>query len=563
MYGKKYFQKQLTTILQPLKKYYNGGGVVFGSHCAWYENKSADMEAFARPLWGLVPFWAGGGSDDCFERLYIDGITDGTDVNSGGFWGVCHDRDQRFVEMAAIAYGILFAPDKLWYPLSDAAKDSLEKWLCTINEKEVCDSNWIFFRVLVNIALKRIGGNYSAERLEKSLDRIDDFYLGGGWYRDGVHGQRDYYVAFALHFYGLIYAAVMGDDDPERSEVFKKRACEFARDFIYWFDADGEALPYGRSLTYRFAQAAFWSACVLADIRPFPLGVMKGIIVRNLDAWINKKIFDSEGLLTVGYDYPNLIMAEHYNAHGSPYWGLKTYAFLMLPDSHEFWSCDALPMPELESLRKIKPANMLISRRGGKSVAYVCGDNMYLDCGQIAAKYLKFAYSAHFGFNVTHSCFNIEEAAGDSTLMFVLDSLVLPRRRFRSCKLLDDRITIEWTPFEGIEVCTTVTPRRFGHTREHEIHSVYDCEAFDMGFAVSDSDSDKCVFSAEGYARAENIFQRCDVLSESGGEYRIIHASPNTNLRFPKTVIPSVKYDIKKGVTRVKTLIYDYMEENK
>lgn len=222
MYDKQYFKNELMDMLNPIAIFYDGGNVRFAKHSAWYENASADMEAFARPLWGLVPFWAGGGSDSRFEKLYIDGLIDGADRNSKGFWGDCHDRDQRFVEMASIAYGLIFAPDKIWEPLSDSEKDRLEKWLVSINDKEVCDSNWIFFRILVNTAMKKIGRAYSAEVMEKDFARIDEFYLGGGWYKDGIHGQTDYYIPFAFHFYGLVYAIAMGGEDKERADKFKK-----------------------------------------------------------------------------------------------------------------------------------------------------------------------------------------------------------------------------------------------------------------------------------------------------------------------------------------------------
>ena len=373
MYTKEYFRQQLSDIISPIEKYYNGGKVQYARHSAWYENLSADVEAFARPLWGLVPFWAGGGENETFEKLYITGITSGADKKNDGYWGDCHDKDQRFVEMAAFAYGLIFAPEKVWEPLKSTAKNNFEKWLYSINDKEVCDSNWTFFRVLVNVALKKVGRKYSQEQLDKDIARIDEFYLGNGWYIDGLHGQKDYYIGFAFHFYGLIYAVAMEDDDKERSDIYKERATEFAKTFIYWFDEDGEALPYGRSLTYRFAQAAFWGACILAGIRPFSLGVMKGILIRNIENWLSKNIFDTSGILSVGYDYSNLLMAEHYNAHGSPYWGLKAYIFLMLSDDHEFWSCDIEEMPKLDELKLIKEADMLVSRRNGKSVAYPAG----------------------------------------------------------------------------------------------------------------------------------------------------------------------------------------------
>lgn len=534
MNDKQYFINQLFSIINPLKKFYHGGMVQFAQHSAWYDAAAADMEAFARPLWGLVPFFAGGGGNEEFESLYINGLTAGTDKASETYWGGTGERDQRFVEMASIAYGMLFAPEKLWQPLTDTAKENLIKWLWQINEHEVCDSNWRFFRVLVNIALKKLGLNYSEEKLNEDLTRLDEFYLGDGWYKDGVHGQTDYYISFAFHFYSLIYAKAMENDDSARAKLYKDRACEFAKTFIYWFDEDGEALPYGRSLTYRFAQCAFWSACVIADIRPFPIEVMKGLIKRNLDKWLSKDIFDHGGILSVGYDYPNLHMAEHYNAHGSPYWGLKAYAFLMLPDNHEFWSCDSAPMPELEKLIAEKNAKMLISRRGGKSVVYTTGDNQYFGSGQSVAKYLKFAYSAHFGFNVSRSQISIEECAPDNMLVFEVDGLIMARRHFKSGEVLNDRIIAEWSPFKGIEVKTTVIPTDEGHIREHEIVSEYDCVAYDAGFAVGGS-------------------RKCEVTGE--GENIIINAAPNTNIRYQKTVIPAVKYQIKKGKTVVRTVI--------
>lgn len=61
-------------------------------------------------------------------------------------------------------------------PLKSTAKKNFEKWLYSINDKEVCDSNWTFFRVLVNVALKKVGRKYSQEQLDKDIARIDEFY---------------------------------------------------------------------------------------------------------------------------------------------------------------------------------------------------------------------------------------------------------------------------------------------------------------------------------------------------------------------------------------------------
>ena len=115
---------------------------------------------------------------------------------------------------------------------------------------------------------------------------------------------------------------------------------------------------------------------------------------------------------------------------------------------------------------------MLVSRRNGKSVAYPAGTITDFACGQIVPKYLKFAYSAHFGFNVMRSNVSIDEAACDSMLTFVVDGAVLVRRHLKSYNVENDRVVIEWSPFKGIDVKTVITPTLFGHTRSHEIRNM-------------------------------------------------------------------------------------------
>ncbi len=117
-------------------------------------------------------------------------------------------------------------------------------------------------------------------------------------------------------------------------------------------------------------------------------------------------------------------------------------------------------------------------------------------------------------------------------------------------------VILNWSPFEGIDVKTVITPTESGHIRSHEINSQVDCTAYDAGFAVSSDDSDCLETSVDKGAYAKNKFQECSVTSDEG-EGIIIDASPNTNIRYPKTVIPAVKYEIKKGKTIVKTIIKD------
>ncbi len=556
---KKDFERLLLGILEPLKDKYTPGCAFLelGGAYAWYENISAKMESFARPLWGLVPYWAGGGKASEFRRIYANGIASGTDPDGSEYWGVCHDGDQRFVEMAALAYGLLLTPERLWDPLNDREKDNFAKWLYSINGHDMPMNNWRFFRILVNTALKKLGREYSAEMIEKDFGSVESFYLGNGWYRDGVKGQKDYYIAFAIHFYSLIYAAVMKNEDPVRAKLFKERAAEFAKEYIYWFSDTGAAVPYGRSLTYRFAQLSFWSACVLAEVYPFPISVMKGIIVRGLSYWFeDNDIFDNGHILTVGYRYGQQNMAENYNAPGSPYWGLKVFAFMALPSEHEFWTAKAAPMPPLEDIKKLEKADMIAARYRGAATLYPAGTLDDFSCGHTRYKYLKFAYSSVFGFSVPKSSLEFLESAPDSTLSFEIDRRIFTRIRNYGFTLSDNKIITKWSPFIGIDVETEIVPTEYGHIRKHTVTSDYDCIAYDAGFAVSCADEDMCERKQEAHsASVKNRFSKCSVQSDTG-EGMVCDTVPNTCLMYSKASIPAIKYEIKKGKSTFKTYIY-------
>lgn len=169
---------RMLALLEPLKSRLTPGGSGFalGATAAHYETATIPMEAFSRPLWALVPFWAGGSHDAAWEEIYRRGLVSGTTPGGPGYWGSCRDLDQKFVEMAAIAYGLLLTPDVLWDPLTDTERENLGKWLDNINHYECSHSNWQFFGILVNCALKKRGMPYNRERLELGLTRIDSYY---------------------------------------------------------------------------------------------------------------------------------------------------------------------------------------------------------------------------------------------------------------------------------------------------------------------------------------------------------------------------------------------------
>lgn len=330
LHTKSDFTALMHRFLDPLLPLYSEGGarLHLGDTGVTYPGRTIEMEAFSRPLWALAPFWTGGGRADDFLRIYRKGLASGTDPESPEYWGDPNDYDQLFVEMAALACAILETPESVWEPLTDAEKANLAKWLDTINHHDLPGCNWLLFRVLVNLALDSVGMPCDMARAAADMAEVDKWYVADGWYSDGpadIKPQKDYYNPWAIQYYTVLYSVFAAKSDPARAALYRDRVTKFGQQFARWFDENGAALPFGRSLTYRIGQSAFYSACIWAGLEPLPLPVMKGIIVRNLNWWLARPIFDRDGVLTIGYGYPQQYMAEQYNAPGSPYWGLKVF----------------------------------------------------------------------------------------------------------------------------------------------------------------------------------------------------------------------------------------------
>ena len=103
------------------------------------------------------------------------------------------------------------------------------------------------------------------------------------------------------------------------------------------------------------------------------------------------------------------------------------------------------------------------------------------------------------------------------------------------------------------EVRSEIVPTQTGHIRKHKIHSTIDCLAYDSGFAVDARDY-LCIESEKGFALAKNKESCCSVLSKDGIA-EVKGSVPNTNLISPKTVIPTIKYEIKTGANEFTTEI--------
>lgn len=215
---------------------------------AGFDEVSAQLEGFARPLWAIASLLAPASSADSVGldlNSWACGLRAGTNPASSEYWGDLGDFDQRMVEMESIAYALLMAPAAFLSGMDAVARENLETWLCQINGRQMPQNNWRWFRVLVNLAL----GSQEEDVVVQDLNLLDSFDLGEGWSSDGLWGderkQADYYSgSFAIQFARMLYVRFMEDrglasNDWSRIQNYKLEARQFASGFWRYFDVDG------------------------------------------------------------------------------------------------------------------------------------------------------------------------------------------------------------------------------------------------------------------------------------------------------------------------------------
>ena len=243
------------SLLYSLQRHQSPGGariripVATGAH---FDAAAADLEGYSRSLWAVAALIEGRSADeDSLEELvapFVRGLANGTDPDHPEYWGALDGTDQRMVEMEIISFALLAAPDTFYHIQDERSKANIICWLRAINDHPLPLNNWLFFRVMTNLALMKTCGVPRQElwpSIEKDLEVLDSFYLGGGWSSDGPWSdkgrQADYYSgSFAIQFSQLLYIKYAFDFDSDRCAEYWKRAEAFATDFMLYFDKNGE-----------------------------------------------------------------------------------------------------------------------------------------------------------------------------------------------------------------------------------------------------------------------------------------------------------------------------------
>lgn len=593
-------QELLRALLDPLEPFFSPARArvrVPGATAVRFDQAASEVEGICRPLWGLACLLAGGG-EYRGAQWWVDGVKAGTDPDSPEYWGYPRDNDQRMVEMCPLGFALAVAP-VFWQSMNDKERGNVEAWLGnSINEKNMPNTNWLWFRVFANLGLKKNGGKFSQERLDSDIEHLNTFYRGEGWSNDGPEGihQMDYYSSsFAIHFLQLLYAKLAGEEDPERAAEFKKRAQVAALDLVHYYDNEGRAIPFGRSVGYRFAMVSFWGALAYAGVdlpEPLTWGMVKGIVLRHLRYWQTQPdIWSSSGTLTIGYSYPNMYMAENYNSPGSPYWACLAFICLAVPAEHPFWTSKEETLGDvIPKVKALKHPGHIMSNLGGHCMLLSSGQACSYPMKGTHAKYGAFAYSSAYGYSVPPGLFTLEQYALASQLGLSDDGGEFWKTRRKSEYAgLEDRdngpvLVSVWRPFPDVRVRTVLVPPREAapnwHLRAHRIDAGRDVMTADGAFAICNQRASDGRYldpydAARGEGTSPKIIGNYDLATPEGwttgrqGAFAVskgavgiraleddkkmqrsamlVNADPNSNLVESRTVIPTLQHTIKKG----------------
>ncbi|KAJ5303075.1 hypothetical protein N7476_009874 [Penicillium atrosanguineum] len=628
-------------LIQALNPYFSTGNarvqlpIYSGAH---FDEVAAQLEGFARPIWAVAAAVA-----DCsissdsgiasYAKRLVEGIVNGVNPEHPEYWGTIGDWDQRMVEAEPISFALLIAPKTFYEPLSGESRLQLTKWLSELNGKVMPINNWRWFRIFSNLALSRVCGvpyEEVKDYIEADFAILDQFELGNGWSADGIwkktsvpghesySRQADYYSgSFAIQFSQLLYCIIAKDSDPERVSRYQQQAREFASQFWRFFDKDGAAIPFGRSLTYRFAMGAFYATFALAKCydssNPYTSpGFVKGMLLRHLRWWAthSSDMFAVDGTLTIGYLYPNMFMCEDYNSPQSPYWAMKIFVVLALEADDAFWTAEEILHPLAVSNEQSTVSGVeLVPAPGQILCNHPQGQHHFmLNGGQFCAwplkatqaKYSKFAYSSTFGFSVPTGG-QLTQIAPDNTLVISRDGGEAWAMRWETIDTPRGKsITIQgtemhclqstWKPWKAgdIQISTTLLPPcnkwPDWHIRIHRIQRAQ-CSGLDIrgserltlvegGFAIQAKQPRRMctlnedLISTSGYGGTLEASSGAlsfgvagvsgvrNILSSEGWVVgKVLKPDPNTNLMEPRTLIPTIEHIIELAPGKEKVIV--------
>ena len=262
----------------------------------------------------------------------------GTNPQHKGYWGTLHHCDQRVCESADLALALWLSKEWVWDSFSISEKLQIVTWFKQVNYCETVDNNWHLFVLTVQLVLKALTGEDEVQY--EKYERIKEFYVGDGWFRDGAKGNYDYYNAWAFHYSLYWFTQINPDFD---SDFIKNVLSVFVGNYRYFFTEKG--LPFfGRSACYRLAAAAPLLAAVDLRSNNISVGEAKRAFHCNLKYFISHGSLKA-GLPTQGMFDEDVRLVDNYSGPASSLWSLRALnVALFCGDKINLWEVEEAPL---------------------------------------------------------------------------------------------------------------------------------------------------------------------------------------------------------------------------
>jgi hypothetical protein len=260
------------------------------------------------------------------KKYLVEGIANGTDPKSKGYWGEFEKNDQRIVESADVAISLYLLMKS--YELNKQESYNAARWLKQINEVQSYEGNWLLFRVIVNLVLVKLDKKNELMYLsfaQKSWYKFKDYHVGNGWFTDGKFGYIDYYNVWQMQYMLLWIFKI----DNTFDNIFIKNCLDdFSKDYRYFISPKGVPI-FGRSCCYRYAAAVPFICKALATKNIFDL---KFAHRANQAIWGYYSEHDglNNGCMTQGYLEEDVDLLENYSGRASSLWGLRSLSLSLL-----------------------------------------------------------------------------------------------------------------------------------------------------------------------------------------------------------------------------------------
>lgn len=323
------------------------------------------MECFGRLMAGISPWLtlpddntAEGKQRKQLREWALASYKNAVDPKSPDYlcWGI---GGQNLVDAAYIAESFLRAYDTLWMPLDNTTKQRYLKEFRKLRSIDPPYTNWLLFSSTIESFMAKAGGEYDQYRVNSTCRKMEEWYVGDGWYADGPQFAFDYYSSYVFHPMYLETLQAMIDAKANTRLDYQKywnreltRCQKYAIVLERLISPEGTFPVFGRSIPYRMA--AMQPLALMAWYKKLPKDLSNGQVRAALTKVLHRMFdqqnnFNAGGYLTIGFcgHQPNI--ADWYTNNGSLYMTTLAFMPLGLPASDPFWTDAAQPWTQVKA----------------------------------------------------------------------------------------------------------------------------------------------------------------------------------------------------------------------